>query len=92
MGDLTLIQQIAVMVIPLLFAITMHEVAHGWVACRLGDTTALMMGRITFNPIKHIDPIGTIVVPALTIMMGGIIFGWVAGHCVRQSVGAYSPV
>lgn len=76
MGNLNIYQQISVMVIPLLFAITTHEVAHGWVAARHGDATALMMGRITFNPLKHIDPIGTILVPALTIYMGGIIFGW----------------
>lgn len=77
MGDLTLAQQVAVMAIPLLFAITTHEVAHGWVASRLGDKTALMLGRITFNPVKHIDPVGTLLVPALLILMKtGIIFGW----------------
>lgn len=76
MHNLTLAQQIAIMVVPLIFAITTHEVAHGWVASRLGDKTALMLGRITFNPIKHIDPIGTVLVPGLLIYLGGIIFGW----------------
>lgn len=77
MNDLTVIQLIAVMAIPLLFAITTHEVMHGVVASKLGDKTALMMGRITFNPLKHIDPIGTILVPGLLIFFQtGIIFGW----------------
>ncbi|NIR31144.1 MAG: site-2 protease family protein, partial [Gammaproteobacteria bacterium] len=49
--------------IPVLFAITIHEVAHGWVARRCGDATALMAGRLTLNPVKHVDPIGTIAVP-----------------------------
>ncbi len=68
--------------IPLLFAITIHEVAHGWVASKLGDKTALMMGRLTLNPLKHIDPIGTIVVPVsmliITSSLSGspFIFGW----------------
>ena len=55
----------------------MHEVAHGWVARREGDPTAFMLGRLTLNPIPHIDPIGSILVPAvLTLMPGGFIFGW----------------
>ena len=70
------VQLLAVAAIPLLFAITVHEVAHGWVARRLGDPTALMMGRLTLNPIKHIDPIGTLVVPVFLLMAGGFIFGW----------------
>lgn len=74
--QLTFAQQIASVIIPLIFAITTHEVAHGWVASRLGDKTALMMGRITFNPIKHIDPIGTIALPALLLYLGGVVFGW----------------
>jgi len=76
MGDLTLIQTIAVWILPVIFAITVHEVAHGWVAMKLGDRTAQMMGRLTLNPIKHIDPIGTLVVPGLLLMAGGFIFGW----------------
>ncbi|HKK14946.1 MAG TPA: site-2 protease family protein [Gammaproteobacteria bacterium] len=76
MQGLSLIQYIAVAALPLLFAITLHEVAHGWVARQLGDKTALMLGRLTLNPIKHIDPIGTLLVPAVLLMMGGFIFGW----------------
>jgi Zn-dependent protease len=64
--------------IPLLFAITVHEVAHGWVAKRYGDPTAAFAGRLTLNPIKHIDPIGTLAVPiALLYFSGGqMAFGW----------------
>ncbi|HET9023597.1 MAG TPA: site-2 protease family protein, partial [Burkholderiaceae bacterium] len=58
-----IIQQIAVYVIPVLFAITVHEAAHGYVARMFGDNTAYVLGRVTLNPIKHIDPIGTIVIP-----------------------------
>lgn len=74
--ELTLIQKIAVSAIPIIFAITVHEAAHGYVAKYFGDLTADKMGRITLNPIKHIDPIGTILLPALTLMLGGILFGW----------------
>ena len=56
-------QRIAVWALPLIFAVTVHEAAHGWVADRLGDPTARQLGRITFNPIPHIDPVGTILVP-----------------------------
>ena len=73
---------IAVVAIPVLFAITVHEAAHGWVASKRGDPTALMLGRVTFNPLKHIDPIGTILVP-LTIYITSkslvgvpFLFGW----------------
>jgi len=74
--EFSLIQKIIIWGIPVIFAITLHEVAHGWVAMKLGDRTAQMMGRLTLNPIKHIDPVGTIVVPALLLMAGGFIFGW----------------
>jgi Zn-dependent protease len=74
--ELTLIQSIAVYAIPVIFAITLHEAAHGYIALKFGDRTALMMGRISFNPLRHIDPIGTILVPLLTYMAGGILFGW----------------
>ena len=76
MMELSLIQKIAVWSLPVLFAITVHEVAHGWVARRLGDPTAFMMGRLTLNPLKHIDPVGTVVVPLVLLMLGGFIFGW----------------
>lgn len=76
MHGLNLIQYAAVMALPLLFAITVHEAAHGWMARRLGDRTAEMLGRVSLNPLKHIDPIGTIVVPAILLIAGGFIFGW----------------
>ena len=76
MNNLTLAQQVVAMIIPLIFAITLHEVAHGWVARRLGDPTAMMLGRLSLNPVKHIDPIGTILVPGLLLIMGGWLFGW----------------
>lgn len=76
MYGLNLVQTLAIAALPILFAITLHEVAHGFVAWRLGDPTARMLGRLTVNPIKHIDPIGTIAVPVLLLMMGGFIFGW----------------
>jgi len=74
---MTDIQTLLIWVIPVLFAITVHETAHGWVASKLGDHTARMMGRLTLNPIKHIDPVGTILVPALLYLSSaGFIFGW----------------
>jgi len=76
MQDLNMVQVIAVWALPVLFAITVHEVAHGWVAKKLGDPTALMLGRLTLNPLKHIDLIGTVVVPLALVLMGGFIFGW----------------
>lgn len=62
--------------IPILFAITIHEYAHGWMAYRLGDYTAKSLGRLTINPIPHVDPIGTIVVPLVLYYTSGFIFGW----------------
>lgn len=84
MQNLNLIQQLAIWALPVLFAITVHEVAHGWVANRYGDPTARMMGRLTLNPVKHIDPIGTILVPGLMLLMGGIVFGWAKPVPVNQ--------
>ncbi len=76
MPNLSLPQFFAVAILPLLFAITVHEVAHGWVAKLYGDPTAQRLGRLTLNPLKHIDPVGTILVPGLLLMLGGFIFGW----------------
>lgn len=76
MQSLSTVQFAAIAILPLLFGITLHEVAHGWVAKQLGDKTALMMGRLTLNPIKHIDPLGTILIPGLMMLAGGPIFGW----------------
>ena len=63
-------------VLPVLLAITVHEAAHGYAARHYGDRTAEMMGRLTLNPIKHIDPMGTILVPALMFMFTPFLFGW----------------
>jgi len=70
------LQTLSIWILPVLFAITLHEAAHGWVASKLGDRTALMLGRVSINPIKHIDPVGTILVPLAALFLGGIIFGW----------------
>jgi len=67
---------IAVWAVPILFAITLHEAAHGWVAYKLGDPTAKSRGRITLNPIKHIDPMGTVVVPLFLAMVSPFVMGW----------------
>ncbi|HAJ72491.1 MAG TPA: site-2 protease family protein [Methylophilaceae bacterium] len=74
--ELTLIQKIVVYALPTLLAITVHEAAHGYAAKFFGDFTAERMGRITLNPFKHIDPMGTVLLPALTILLGGVLFGW----------------
>ena len=74
--ELNSIQKIAIFALPVIFAITLHEAAHGYAARLFGDRTAEMMGRISLNPLRHIDPIGTILVPAITIFLGGILFGW----------------
>ena len=71
-----LIQTIALAAIPVLFAITLHEAAHGYVARHFGDMTAHQAGRISLNPLHHIDPFGTVILPLLTLWMGGILFGW----------------
>lgn len=73
---LTKIQLFAVWFLPIVFAVTVHEVAHGFVAKLLGDKTAALLGRLTLNPIRHIDIIGTIVVPILLLLFGGMVFGW----------------
>ena len=72
----TLIQDVAIGALPVLFAITIHEVAHGYVARYFGDMTAYQQGRISLNPLHHIDPVGTILLPILTYALGGILFGW----------------
>lgn len=78
MPEFTLIQQICIWALPVLLAITFHELAHGYVAYRCGDNTAKMFGRLTLNPIKHIDPIGTVLLPLLI----GVItnFNFVIGY------------
>lgn len=74
--QLTTIQIVTVWILPVLFGITVHEVAHGYVAYLLGDKTAKILGRLTLNPIKHIDIIGTIIVPVVLLLLGGVILGW----------------
>jgi Zn-dependent protease len=76
MNALNNVQLLAVLLLPVLFAITVHEAAHGWVASLLGDKTAKMLGRVTLNPLRHIDPVGTIVVPLVTFFLTGFLFGW----------------
>ncbi len=71
-----LIQTVAIAAIPILFAITLHEAAHGYVARYFGDMTAYQQGRISLNPMRHIDPVGTVLLPLLTLWLGGILFGW----------------
>lgn len=71
-----LLYNIAVWAPPVLFAITLHEVAHGWVANKLGDPTAKNRGRLTVNPLKHVDPMGTIIVPFFMYMVSPFILGW----------------
>jgi len=75
--ELNTIQMIAVWALPVLFAITAHEAAHAYAAKKLGDPTAFMLGRMTFNPIKHIDPVGTILLPLICVLLpGGFLFGY----------------
>ena len=76
MQELTLIQKITIWALPVLFAITLHEVAHGWVAKKFGDRTAERLGRLSLNPLQHIDPIGTLLVPGLMLLFSNMIFGW----------------
>ncbi len=74
--DATTIQKITIWILPVLFAVALHEAAHAWMADKKGDSTARMLGRLTFNPIKHIDPVGTIIVPVLMVVLTGFAFGW----------------
>ena len=79
--ELSILQLIAVYAIPVVLAITLHEAAHAFVASRLGDRTAQALGRVTINPFKHVDPVGTLLVPGLILLAskalgGGLLFGW----------------
>src|SRR5690606_22038261 len=69
-------RKLAVALLPVLFAITVHEVAHGFVAKLRGDRTAEMLGRLTLNPVKHVDPLGTVIVPLLMLFSTGGMWGW----------------
>jgi Zn-dependent protease len=76
MPDLSLIQKISIWLVPVVLAITVHEVAHGWVALRFGDRTAQMLGRLTLNPFKHIDPVGTVLIPGMLLLLHAPLFGY----------------
>jgi len=77
MDQYSIEQLILAGIVPVLFAITLHEVAHGWAARQLGDDTAERLGRLSINPLHHIDPVGTILIPGLMIAMkSGFMFGW----------------
>ena len=76
MFDVSIIQKIVVYAIPLIFAITLHEAAHAYVAHKFGDDTAISLGRLSINPLHHIDLVGTIIFPLIGIVLGGFIFGW----------------
>jgi Zn-dependent protease len=71
-----LIQTVTISAIPILFAITLHEAAHGYAARMFGDNTAYRQGRISLNPLRHIDMVGTVLLPLLTLVLGGVLFGW----------------
>lgn len=70
------IVEIVIQLFVVLFAITVHEASHGWAAYKLGDPTARVMGRVTLNPIAHIDPVGTVLLPLILVIMGAPPFGW----------------
>jgi len=76
MDEFNTIQRLIIWAPPILLAITLHEVAHGWMALRFGDTTARDQRRLSLNPLNHVDPVGTVLVPALLFFLGGFIFGW----------------
>jgi len=78
MDEHSLLFRISIWVVPLLFAVPLHEAAHGWAAHKLGDDTAYLAGRVTFNPFKHIDPFGTIILPAMLLFAsaGSMAFGF----------------
>jgi Zn-dependent protease len=78
--------KISIWAIPALFAITLHEVAHGWMARFFGDRTAQMLGRLSLNPLRHIDPVGTVLVPGVLLAIGGPLFGWAKPVPVATSV------
>ena len=85
MDQLSTVQLIAIWILPILFAVTLHEAAHGLVAYKLGDNTAYLQGRITLNPVKHIDPLGTVVLPIILLLTTHFVFGWAKPVPVTQS-------
>ncbi|MGQ3890422.1 site-2 protease family protein [Legionella sp. CNM-4043-24] len=87
MLELSTVQQIAVWILPVLFAITLHEAAHAWVAYMLGDVTARQAGRVSINPMRHIDPVGTVVVPIVVMLLShfSFVFGWAKPVMINSS-------
>lgn len=83
MDELNIIQKISVYALPVLFAITLHEAAHGYVAKLCGDDTAERLGRVSLNPMRHIDPVGTVLLPLISLVLGGFLFGWAKPVPVR---------
>ncbi|EPY01598.1 site-2 protease family protein [Magnetospirillum fulvum] len=71
-----LLSGIAVWALPVILAVTLHEAAHGYAARAMGDDTAERMGRISLNPLRHVDPFGTVILPAFLLVVGGVMFGW----------------
>jgi len=75
-GGLNGVQELAVWILPVIFAVTLHEAAHGYVAMLLGDRTAKIAGRVSLNPLTHVDPVGTVILPGLALLIGAPMFGW----------------
>ena len=76
MNQENIIYVITIWALPVLLAITLHEAAHGWVAKQLGDHTARLQGRLSMNPLRHVDPVGTVLLPIVLLVIGGFMFGW----------------
>ena len=76
MTEENIIYVITIWALPVLLAITLHEAAHGWVAKYLGDHTARLQGRLSLNPLRHVDPVGTVLLPIVLLVIGGFMFGW----------------
>jgi Zn-dependent protease len=76
MDPYNILARIAVFALPVIFAITVHEAAHGYAAKHFGDRTAFMLGRVSLNPVKHIEILGTVILPLITVAFGNFIFGW----------------
>jgi len=79
-------EQVALVAIPIIVAITLHEVAHGWMARYFGDRTAELLGRLSLNPLRHIDPVGTLLIPGSLLALGLPLFGWAKPVPVETSV------
>jgi Zn-dependent protease len=81
-----ILRKISIFAIPVLVAVTLHEVAHGWMARYFGDRTAELLGRLSLNPLRHIDPLGTLLIPGLLLAVGAPLFGWAKPVPVVTSV------